>query len=864
MKTFFCNRTVDKSEMKRLIKWVLLNYGTQKATRFVDHLKTLGFHSATTAGISLGIDDLRIPPVKSVFLKNAEKDILDNDIRYTRGQITAVERLEKALDIWNTTNDTLKNAVISHFRETDIFNPVYMMAFSGARGNISQVRQLVGMRGLMADQQGQVLDFPIRRNFREGLTVTEYMISCYGARKGLVDTALRTANSGYLTRRLVDVAQGVIIQQFDCETNEGLEVVPSEKNECANIVGRVLLQPVIDQQTGKYLARKNTEISPALASKLIGLPKVVVRSPLTCRLNSVCQLCYGWDLSKHRLVQLGEAVGVLAAQSIGEPGTQLTMRTFHTGGVFAGEATEKVYSPYSGLVSYGGTPRGRKVISRYGEPAFLTVVPVSIKITRLDQGNSVILRFPAFTLLFVYPGQHVMFHQSLAELSRVDNEATIVESDDNLTIGEKELLAPDAGQIYVDNVKFMVPEEPSSKKRKIKHVDSLSTEVAPPWLTSATGNTPKTQNKVFGYGFIWILSGQLLRNNHSYQGDYFHKGFQPFDFGFDSAKIEDSSLQHTADNLGYQKGMHNLLRYNGMVRANQNVPFSSVKGLYKARKKVNDSLDSYVLGHKKQICGLYKHVDSYILVNSKPVTYVGKSRNCQTRCVSLSVANTTMSRRWKQSVCLKKGKACFSKAQNSSYIRYSVQTNPIELFKKTPTFGGISSLPHSIVSVKAEYKHWSNVCQMFPDNVVHACYNLEHTFWNSFRTNVMFPQNVNYCGDIKRFPEFSYVYTLGESNTKNVLDYLTPSSWKLNTSQLLVSSDSDNFVYSAEGEIRLPELAITKSNQHVFRCVGKKCLVQLGDYIRIGDQIFNGIQAPCSGQVIHINETHVIVRRVYP
>ena len=287
MKTLFCNRTVDKSEMKRLIKWVLLNYGTQKATRFVDHLKTLGFHSATLAGISLGIDDLRIPPVKSVFLKNAEKDILDNDLRYTRGQITAVERLEKALDIWNTTNDTLKNEVIAHFRETDIFNPVYMMAFSGARGNISQVRQLVGMRGLMADQQGQVLDFPIRRNFREGLTVTEYMISCYGARKGLVDTALRTANSGYLTRRLVDVAQSVIIQQVDCETTEGLEVIPSEKNEYANIMGRVLLQPVVDEQTGKYLARKNTEISPALAAQLIKLPKVVVRSALTCRLNSV-------------------------------------------------------------------------------------------------------------------------------------------------------------------------------------------------------------------------------------------------------------------------------------------------------------------------------------------------------------------------------------------------------------------------------------------------------------------------------------------------------------------------------------------------------------------------------------------------
>ena len=497
--------------MKRLIKWVLLNYGTQKATRFVDHLKTLGFHSATLAGISLGIDDLRIPPVKSVFLKNAEKDILDNDLRYTRGQITAVERLEKALDIWNTTNDTLKNEVIAHFRETDIFNPVYMMAFSGARGNISQVRQLVGMRGLMADQQGQVLDFPIRRNFREGLTVTEYMISCYGARKGLVDTALRTANSGYLTRRLVDVAQSVIIQQVDCETTEGLEVVPSEKNEYANIMGRVLLQPVIDEQTGKYLARKNTEISPALAAQLVKLPKVVVRSALTCRLNSVCQLCYGWDLSKHRLVQLGEAVGVLAAQSIGEPGTQLTMRTFHTGGVFAGEATEKVYAPYSGIISYSGTPRGRKVTTRFGEPAFLTVVPVSIKITRPDRSKSVILQFPPFTLLFVYPGQYIMFHQSVAELSRIESDSQLPETSGDMKVVEKQLLAPDTGQIYYNKNTAFTRSGTSNRALSNKSLSQVP--------------------KVFaGYGFIWILSGLLLRNNLNCRGDYFHKTFQPFTF----------------------------------------------------------------------------------------------------------------------------------------------------------------------------------------------------------------------------------------------------------------------------------------------------------------------------------------------
>src|SRR6056300_1264758 len=420
MKTFFCNRTVDKSEMKRLIKWVLLNYGTQKATRFVDHLKTLGFHSAKTAGISLGIYDLRIPPVKSAFLKNAEKDILDNALRYTRVQITAVERLEKALDIWNTTNDTLENEVIAHFRETDIFNPVYMMAFSGARGNISQVRQLVGMRGLMADQQGQVLDFPIRRNFREGLTVTEYMISCYGARKGLVDTALRTASSGYLTRRLVDVAQSVIIQQVDCHTTQGLQIIPNAKQMDSQLIGRVLFENVIDVETGRIIGLKNQDISPALALKLVKQPTLTIRSPLTCKFHAVCQLCYGWNLAQQKLVQLGEAVGVLAAQSIGEPGTQLTMRTFHTGGVFAGEATEKVYSPHNGIVFYSKQARGRKIVSKYGEVAFLTFEPLQVKIK--NDNTTSVLEFPSFTLLYVPPGQTVGEHQSLAELSRIENK----------------------------------------------------------------------------------------------------------------------------------------------------------------------------------------------------------------------------------------------------------------------------------------------------------------------------------------------------------------------------------------------------------------------------------------------------------
>ena len=293
-----------------------------------------------------------------------------------------------------------------------------MMAFSGARGNISQVRQLVGMRGLMADPQGQIIEFPIRRNFREGLTVTEYMISCYGARKGLVDTALRTASSGYLTRRLVDVAQSVIIQQLDCGTSSGLPVKPNPKTIESSLVGRVLAERIVDSQTGKILGQKNQTITPRLATKLQHRASVRVRSPLTCHFHSVCQLCYGWSLADQKLVQLGDAVGVLAAQSIGEPGTQLTMRTFHTGGVFAGEVTEKVYAPHAGIVFYSGKPRGRKVNSRYGETAFLTYQSLKLKIVNGDHKS--ILEFPPLTLLFVAPGQPISFHQTLAEVSRVE------------------------------------------------------------------------------------------------------------------------------------------------------------------------------------------------------------------------------------------------------------------------------------------------------------------------------------------------------------------------------------------------------------------------------------------------------------
>ena len=218
----FRNRVIDKGELKRLIAWSFTHYGTARTAHIADRLKDLGFRYATKAGISISVDDLQVPDSKQELLEAAEEEIRLTQQRYSRGEITEVERFQKVIDTWNSTSEALKDEVVRNFRKNNPLNSVYMMAFSGARGNISQVRQLVGMRGLMADPQGEIIDLPIKTNFREGLTVTEYIISSYGARKGLVDTALRTADSGYLTRRLVDVSQDVIIREIDCGTSRGI------------------------------------------------------------------------------------------------------------------------------------------------------------------------------------------------------------------------------------------------------------------------------------------------------------------------------------------------------------------------------------------------------------------------------------------------------------------------------------------------------------------------------------------------------------------------------------------------------------------------------------------------------------------
>ena len=338
----FINKQMDKKGLNKLLAQIYLEFGGAKTAELADTLKNLGYKYATRSGVTISIADLTVPESKKELLKEAEQEIEKSTNRYLKGEITEVERYTKVIDTWSETTAKLTEQVVENF---DKLNPVYMMAFSGARGNLSQVSQLVGMRGLMADAQGQIIDLPITSNFKEGLSVTEYIISSYGARKGLVDTALKTADSGYLTRRLVDVAQDVIIRAEDCGGDKYINMKPICDGDniivplIDRLLGRTVAQDVFDEDGTTLLVAKDTTLDRKDIKKLahLNLQELKVRSGLTCGLEyGVCQKCYGWAMTTQKLVDVGEAIGIIAAQSIGEPGTQLTMRTFHTGGVAGG------------------------------------------------------------------------------------------------------------------------------------------------------------------------------------------------------------------------------------------------------------------------------------------------------------------------------------------------------------------------------------------------------------------------------------------------------------------------------------------------------------------------------------------------
>ena len=336
------NRVMKKKELGALIDAAFLKAGNKATVIFADRLKDLGFEYATRAGISIGIQDMKVPDTKAKLLSDAQKEIQKIQEQYTNGLITDGERHNKVVDTWASVTDEAANDMFRGLQEDkDGFSPIYMMADSGSRGSAQQIRQLAGMRGLMAKPSGEIIETPITANFRDGLSVLQYFISTHGARKGLADTALKTANSGYLTRRLVDVAQDSIVSEEDCGTIDGIEMTPLvEGGEIIErlgerVLGRVALDDIRDPFTQEVLVHANEEIDEDRVVRIeeAGIERVSIRSALTCATKrGLCARCYGRDLARGRLVHLGEAVGIIAAQSIGEPGTQLTMRTFHIGG----------------------------------------------------------------------------------------------------------------------------------------------------------------------------------------------------------------------------------------------------------------------------------------------------------------------------------------------------------------------------------------------------------------------------------------------------------------------------------------------------------------------------------------------------
>ncbi len=358
---------VKKGFLGTIIAECFRRFGTTQTTIILDKVKELGYSYSTKAGITMSVTDVVVPEEKQEILKQAEEKVELVMKQYRRGLITDEERYDRVISIWSQAKDEITDILMKKLGK---FNSIYMMANSGARGNVSQITQLAGMRGLMANPAGKIIELPIKSNFREGLTVLEYFISTHGARKGLADTALRTADSGYLTRRLVDVAQDVIVREEDCGTDKGLTVRRIEdegeviEELYDRIVGRIAFKTIRHPETGEVIVERNQMIDEDIAARIVdaGIEEVEIRSVLSCRTrHGVCKMCYGRNLALGTQVEIGEAVGIIAAQSIGEPGTQLTMRTFHTGGVAGDDITQGL--PRVQELFEARNPKGQATIS---------------------------------------------------------------------------------------------------------------------------------------------------------------------------------------------------------------------------------------------------------------------------------------------------------------------------------------------------------------------------------------------------------------------------------------------------------------------------------------------------------------------
>ena len=454
-KQYYLNQKVDKKVLGQLTSDFLTQFGLGYAINLIESLKNLGFRYATNAGISLGVEDLKIPFDKGFLLEQADQEIEEATLDWQCGKLTDIERFQKIIDTWDLTSETLKNRIVEFFQTTDPLNNIHMIAFSGARANLSQVRQLIGMRGLMANQKGEIIDLPIIKNFREGLNSVDYIISSYGARKGIVDTALRTADSGYLTRRLVEIGQDVIIREIDCNTLRGVSIdLSNYKNSMNALRGRSLCENIFYKN--KILFKRNDILHDAQIQQLeqYSISRVVIRSPLNCEAyHSICQFCYGWNLAYQELVDLGEAIGVIAGQSIGEPGTQMTMRTFHTGGVFSSVFNETIQSKVTGVISYSTTGLGVVRRNLHGKNVFQLQNPLTIKI--FDWKNTFQeIYLPSGCFLFKKENEFVKIGTKIAEIP------ISLQSQGSKQF--KALLSPQDGELYFSDVQIKVRQTSTS------------------------------------------------------------------------------------------------------------------------------------------------------------------------------------------------------------------------------------------------------------------------------------------------------------------------------------------------------------------------------------------------------------------
>nr|APP89488.1 beta'' subunit of RNA polymerase [Nitella hyalina] len=623
----FYNQVLDKGTVKQLIGRLVAHFGSIYTAYILDELKELGFEYATQAGISLGIDDLLISPSKKWLIQDAEQQAQASESHYKYGNLHAVEKLRQLIETWHTTSEYLKQEMNPNFRITDPLNPVHMMAFSGARGTTSQVHQLVGMRGLMSDPQGQIIDLPIQSNFREGLSLAEYIISCYGARKGVVDTAIRTSDSGYLTRRLVDVAQHVVVRKTDCKTTKCISIKPFVEKLGINLyvqqklIGRVLADYIRIEKDSRCIASRNQDISVDLAIRLLAynLTSIWVRSPLTCASTRwICQMCYGWSIGYRNLIEIGEAVGIIAAQSIGEPGTQLTLRTFHTGGVFTGDIAQQIRSPLNGIIEFPNS-QIRSVRNRYGQPTFICLENIEIQV----KGRNIHkFHIPAQSFLFVKNKQRVEAKQVIAEI-----RSTMRQSKEEIN---KNIHSELEGELFwnnniyhytnfsnntsnYSNNKILNNRKYNSNISEIKtnntvnYLNSFNKNINLNSIRYSQQNThwfiPKT-------GHIWIFSGQVYKF-HNIQNMF----YQNQDEVSNNVDIAQKEL------LTYRGKRYNTTRttYNSFFSAKKNI-IDNVNVYGKIQKKIISSnyLNGIIFGFRilKEKTNFKNKKMSYTLENS--------------------------------------------------------------------------------------------------------------------------------------------------------------------------------------------------------------------------------------------------------